>query len=149
VAESESMAQAGSARKRQSTDGVALAGGGASLAKRTQRRRHLEVMAQAATDERAMHYAVCRSLGHEWQHIGRVSDDVDERGRSFAARGGMVGFRSVCRHCGTERVKWVTRSGVLAPTTYRYPEKYQRRGDERLTQQEWRRTWVVTLIGES
>jgi hypothetical protein len=64
------------------------------------------------------------------------------------ARFGSVGYRSTCRHCGTERVKWITRTGMLAPSTYRYPDGYSRHGEARLSSQAWRRTWIVTLLGE-
>jgi hypothetical protein len=102
----------------------------------------------AATDQPALHFAVCRSLGHDWHHLGAVAESDGYSPPSLWGRAGGVGYRSVCRHCGTERIKWITRSGMLAPSTYRYPDGYSRHGEERLSTQAWRRTWIVTLLGE-
>lgn len=61
----------------------------------------------------------------------------------------VVGFRSICASCNTERIKWIGRSGSLGVTRYSYPDGYSRHGDESLSRETWRRTWIVTLLGDS
>ena len=95
--------------------------------------------------EQALRYAQCRSLGHEWKHRGFVGDN-DER-RPFGIQAGMVGYRSVCADCKMERIKWVTRSGYLGFTRYYPPPSYSLTGDSKLTNQQWRRTWLVHELG--
>jgi hypothetical protein len=83
-------------------------------------------------------------LGHEWHHVGRA--DVSD---APMGANGTIGYVSTCSHCGMRRVRWFTRSGMIghAPT-YTPPEGYARRGDEVLSLQEWRRTWLTGLLGE-
>lgn len=61
----------------------------------------------------------------------------------------MVGHRSICADCKTERIKWVTRSGFLGFTRYYHPEGYSLSGDDRLSNDQWRRTWLVHELGEN
>ena len=80
-------------------------------------------------------------LGHEWHHIGRA-----EESDITSARWGMIGWVSSCSHCGMRRVRWFTRSGLVASApTYTAPEGYSRHGDDRLTLQEWRGVWIQAL----
>ena len=92
-------------------------------------------------DERSVHYAPCRVLGHEWHHVGRADVSDAPYGNS-----GAIGWVSSCGHCGMRRVRWFTRSGMVAShPTYTAPEGYARHGDERLSLQEWRQTWFTGL----
>lgn len=95
-----------------------------------------------------LRWAQCRSLGHSWVHRGRLTDDDEPGFRApYGTEAGAVAFRSVCAFCGAERVKWMTRSGASYPGRYRYPEDYARHGDARLSNQEWRHEWVVSVLG--
>ena len=97
--------------------------------------------------QRELHFAECRSLGHEWrkqQPIG-VDDTSDTHRRPFGASTGMIGIPSNCQNCGTAKVRWITRSGESV-TRYEHPDGYSRHGDERLSAQEWRSTYVATLF---
>lgn len=98
-----------------------------------------------------LRFAECRSLGHQWHHAGRVSDS-DSDGTRLLNRPsyfGMIGFRSVCSGCGTERIKWVTRSGVLDKSPeYRYPDGYQTHGDDRQSLSEWRQEFIVYSLDD-
>lgn len=92
-------------------------------------------------------FASCRSMGHQWTHqkaIG-VDDTQDTHRRPFGASTGMVGLPSHCTMCGMGRVRWVTRSGEVI-TRYEPPEGYARHGEDRLTPQEWRSTYVADLF---
>jgi hypothetical protein len=61
----------------------------------------------------------------------------------------MVGFRSICSWCSTERIKWVTRSGVLDKSPeYRYPDGYQTHGDDRQSLSEWRQEFIITTLDD-
>ena len=91
-----------------------------------------------------MRFAQCRSLGHEWRHKGVVTDNSKA---PYGVEFGTVGLRSQCADCKTDRVKWVTRSG-LVHTRYEYPEGYSQHGEERLSPQEWRTTFVVRIYDE-
>ena len=86
-------------------------------------------------------------MGHTWRHrppIG-VDDQHDSYRRPFGASTGMVGFVSHCPTCGTDRVRWITRSGETI-VRYEHPDGYSRHGDERLTAGEWRRSYVSTVF---
>jgi hypothetical protein len=96
-------------------------------------------------------FAQCRSLGHEWKHAGRVSDDDPDGSRLLGRPStfGMIGFRSICSWCGAERIKWVTRSGHLDKSCeYRYPDGYQTHGDDRQSLSEWRQEFIVHSLDE-
>jgi len=96
-----------------------------------------------------LQYAQCRSLGHEWKHQGFVTDETDPGfRRPMGAEYGSVGYRSQCVYCLTQRIKWLGRRGSLGPTRYFHPDGYERRGEDKLTQEEWRGTWLVSLLGE-
>jgi hypothetical protein len=95
----------------------------------------------SSIDARSEHYAPCRVLGHEWHHIGRA-EEQDARSGHY----GSIGWVSSCSHCGMRRVRWFTRSGLVASApTYTPPEGYSRHGDERLSLQEWRGVWIQAL----
>lgn len=82
-------------------------------------------------------------MGHSWKHrapIG-IDDEIPGLRRPFGSSTGMVGFRSHCTCCTTDRIRWVTRSGEVI-TRYEHPEGYSRHGDDRLTSSEWRRSYV-------
>lgn len=86
-----------------------------------------------------LRFAQCRSLGHEWRHKGTVDGG--------ATQWGSIGLRSQCSDCKTERTKWVTRSGEVN-TRYEYPDGYSRHGEERISPQQWRSSFVLTLFDE-
>ena len=98
----------------------------------------------------AAKFAQCRSLGHEWKHKGKYgSDDPAPDGipRPFGWRTGCIGIRSQCVACKMDRMKWITRSGEVM-NRYVPPEGYSMHGDERLSPQSWRRTYVATIFEE-
>lgn len=91
-----------------------------------------------------LRFAQCRSLGHEWRHKGVVAENARAPlGISF----GTVGLRSQCADCKTDRIKWVTRSGEVI-TRYEYPDGYSLHGDDRLSPQQWRSSFVVRIFDE-
>ena len=97
-----------------------------------------------ATDEAARRFAVCRTLGHTWQHVGAA----DPTERKPLGQYNSIAYVSRCSHCGTTRTKWMSRYGNRGAVVYRYPEQYERRGEERLSLQAWRRTWIVGTFGD-
>jgi hypothetical protein len=102
-----------------------------------------------STNDHGLEWAQCRSMGHEWKHQGRITDETDPGHQPpVGMQYGSAGFRSVCTECGTERVRWISRSGLLGPMRYNHPDGYSRTGDAKLTGQEWRKTWLVKLLGE-
>lgn len=112
-------------------------------AKQTRRPTLAAVPAPQELADEVKHYAQCRSLGHEWQHKGVVTDKAAPIGLFGAA-----GFRSVCPGCGTERIKWLGRNGSLGTLTYNHPDDYTQTGEERLDRQGWRRALIVTVFGD-
>jgi hypothetical protein len=60
---------------------------------------------------------------------------------------GTVGLRSQCADCKTSRVKWVTRSGEVH-TRYEYPDGYSLHGDDRMSPQQWRSSFVTKVFDE-
>lgn len=94
-------------------------------------------------------FAECRSLGHEWRK-GRAigtDDEHDTFSRPYGASEGMIGIPSSCPNCGTQKVRWITRSGESL-TRYQHPDGYSRHGDERLSSQEWRKSYVTSMFAE-
>ena len=91
----------------------------------------------------------CHTMGHQWHHGGKIGiDDPSDFTRPYAGSNiSMIGFRSVCKNCGTERVAWVTRSGEKI-NRYKYRDGYTRRGPERVTHAEYRRTFAAFLFDE-
>lgn len=88
-------------------------------------------------------FATCRSMGHEWNH-GRPIGSDDPSGRfrvPFGGTTGMIGYPSTCNMCGTERMRWITRSGETT-VRYEHPDGYARHGEERLSPQQWREQFV-------
>jgi hypothetical protein len=101
-------------------------------------------------DKTAADYAECRSLGHSWKHRGRYgSDDPAPDGipRPFGWRTGCIGIASQCIVCKTRRVKWITRSGEVM-SRYDHPEGYSQHGEDKLTAQGWRRSYVSSIFEE-
>lgn len=98
-----------------------------------------------------LRFAACRSMGHEWHHESPIGSDdsntLNERGwrAPFGGSFGMVGFPSTCSGCGTERMRWISRSGESL-MRYQHPDGYERHGDERLTATEWRKTYVASVF---
>lgn len=100
-------------------------------------------------DKVELAFAECRSLGHEW-HKGKplgIDETHSKFRRPYGLNEGMVGIPSHCPNCGTEKVRWITRSGV-STTRYEYPDGYSRHGEERLSVQEWRHTYVETIFSQ-
>ena len=94
-------------------------------------------------DDDVRRWAQCRALGHSWVHKGPVDGEAQPPMGFFNA----VGVRSICAYCKTERIKWLGRYGSLGTTTYRnYPDGYSRHGDQRLSNSDWRHTWIVTAL---
>jgi hypothetical protein len=94
-----------------------------------------------------MHYTECRALGHAWQHHGMANEQETGFRRPYYIEGNSLAFVSSCANCGTTRTKYIGRSGTLFPAIYRYPDGYQRKGEEeRMSNLEWRRAWVVNAI---
>ncbi len=101
-----------------------------------------------AATGRPPEFAECRSMGHTWRHHKPIGiDDRTHHRRPFGMSTGMVGLPSRCSTCGTERVRWVTRSGEVV-TRYEHPDGYSRHGDERLTSAEWRRSYVGAIFAD-
>jgi len=97
-------------------------------------------------DRRERTYAECRSLGHEWRKEKPLGvDDLHALRRPFGFTTGSIGIPSTCQNCGTQKVRWMTRSGE-SQTRYEYPEGYSRHGDDRLTVSEWRHTYVESIF---
>lgn len=91
-------------------------------------------------------FAACRSLGHSWVHVGRA--EATDAAPSSAY--GSIGYVSTCSHCGTRRVRWFARSGMVAAhPSYTYPAGYETRGDDVLTLPEWRSAWLSGLLGDT
>ena len=94
-------------------------------------------------------FAQCRSNGHEWHHQPPVgSDDSLEHFRApFGGSTGMVGIPSTCLACGSERMRWLTRSGESL-MRYHHPDGYSQTGPDKLTPIQWRRTFVAHVFDE-
>lgn len=89
---------------------------------------------QLPTDDTSKRFAQCRSLGHEWRHGPReINWD------------GVPIFVSACADCATERRVYIPSSGANVRRVYKYPDGYQRRGEDRLTTTQWRRVLIVSL----
>jgi hypothetical protein len=59
-----------------------------------------------------------------------------------------IGYRSECSNCATTKIKWMSRHGYETITRYHHPDGYSRRGEEALTNEEWRQQWMVSLLGD-
>lgn len=93
-----------------------------------------------------LRFAACRSMGHEWHHQKPIGVDDESPFRApFGGTTGMVGIPSTCTQCGTERMRWVTRSGESL-MRYLHPDGYSTHGEERLTAMEWRKNYVATIF---
>lgn len=103
--------------------------------------RNAKATAESATDQLHAHYSECRALGHDWQHVG-----TPER-METAPAGGVYAWFSRCRHCGTERTKWFTRSGMSAGGRYRYADGYQSRGEGKLDRGDWGKLFIRSHLG--
>ena len=87
----------------------------------------------------------CHSLGHQWKHTGLIGTDDPDSRAPFGGSYGMVGYRSICSNCTSVRTKWITRSGEVV-NRYEYVDGYSRRGDDRLSPQQWRTSFAVSLF---
>lgn len=87
----------------------------------------------------------CHSLGHQWRHTGLIGTDDHDARAPFGGSYGMIGYRSICGNCTTVRTKWITRSGEVV-NRYEYVEGYSRRGDDRMSHQQWRQSLAVSLF---
>ena len=93
-------------------------------------------------------FAECRSLGHEWHKGSPIAIGEDAEGfRRPYGDANMVGIPSHCVNCGTDRMRWIGRSGE-AVTRYVYPDGYSRHGEEVLSAREWRQEYVATLFAD-
>lgn len=111
---------------------------------RQRRRRRSQItLAESPAAPLARRFGQCRSLGHSWSHLSERLDPEQS-----SSRWGSIGFRSQCDYCGTVRTKWMTRSGSLGGSTYEYPDGYSQHGEDRLPLEQWRQTWLVTLMGD-
>lgn len=101
--------------------------------------------------DHGLQWAQCRQsvLGHEWKHMGLVTDD-NEMGFRVPAPLAVdsIGYRSTCSYCTTTKVKWMARRGYMTVTRYYHPEGYSRRGEEALDAGEWRTLWIVNALGD-
>lgn len=116
----------------------------------TRRGRPRLQMVDTATRDQSLRFAECRSMGHSWRHRPPIGiDDPSPRHirRPFGLTVGMIGFLSHCNVCGTDRVRWITRSGEMI-VRYEHPDGYERHGDERLTHSEWRRSYVSSVFAD-
>jgi hypothetical protein len=105
-----------------------------------------EPKVRAATDDQARSFAHCRTFGHRWDDVGWA--DPLTTPPTGVARWHARGWVSRCSNCGTERTKWLTRYGTTTLNTYRHADGYLRHGEDKLSNPEWRRTWMVTMLGE-
>lgn len=94
-----------------------------------------------ATEQIHAHFSECRALGHDWHHIGTPDN------AGYAPTNGVYAWASRCRHCGTERVKWLTASGMAAGSRYRYPDEYQSRGEGKLERSDWGKLFIRSHLG--
>lgn len=96
-----------------------------------------------------LRFAECRSLGHEWRKgkVLGVDDTHDSFKRPFGAGTGMIGIPSACANCGTQKVRWITRSGE-STTRYEHPDGYSRHGDEVISVAQWRSDYVETIFAQ-
>jgi hypothetical protein len=89
---------------------------------------------QPTIDELTRRFAQCRSLGHEWRHAGREASPYS-----------VPVFLSICDECRTERRVSIPTTGANVQRRYRYPDGYQRKGEDRLSSVQWRRVLIVSL----
>jgi len=101
-----------------------------------------------------MRFAACRANGHEWHHHKPIGSDeatgMTEQPKTkfrapFGGSYGMVGIPSICTQCGSERMRWLTRSGESL-MRYNHPDGYEQRGDDRMLPIEWRKAYVATVF---
>ena len=105
-----------------------------------------------ATDH-GLQWAQCRqsALGHQWKHDNKPIDpDLNKHGyrAPFTMSDAVVGWRSSCTYCHTDKVKWIDRSSREVVTRYYHPDGYSRRGEESLDGAEWREVWLIQAIGD-
>lgn len=85
-------------------------------------------------------------MGHSWKHGPAIGSDTEHGWQvPFGGAYGMIGKPSACGNCGTERMRWISRSGE-SHIRYRHPDGYSRHGEERMSPQEWRREYVATIF---
>ena len=95
-----------------------------------------------------VNFIECHTMGHQWKHGKPIGiDDQGDFRRPFGSSTGMIGYKSSCGNCGSERIAWVTRSGEKI-NRYRYQENYSRTGNNRVSHAEYRRTFAAILFDE-
>lgn len=94
----------------------------------------------------AVRYAECHALGHTWKHYGAIDAENEGVHRPLGMDWNAVAYRSRCLNCKTHRVKWIGRWGARGQLVYEHPDGYLRKGDDKMTHEQWRHTWVVTSL---
>lgn len=82
-----------------------------------------ELAVEKAVGAMDLDYIVCRDLGHPWRkHNARWIDRDKCYEQTF-----------VCPRCGTERSRYLSRTGAILDSHYAYAEGYEVKGIGRLT----------------
>jgi len=94
-------------------------------------------------------YTECRALGHQWRHVRSIKAGMGDKNHRapMGIMFGSVGYVSVCRACGKDRVKWITRSGKT-DNRYTDPEGYRVDAEHAPTASQWRATYVASLFDD-
>lgn len=94
-------------------------------------------------------FTECHADGHQWKHQGRVGAPDYSAPEGF---GNAIGRLSVCTSCGSERVRWYTRSGDVV-NRYKYRDGYahKRSGVDDIapSRLEWRQQLVISLFDDA
>jgi hypothetical protein len=93
----------------------------------------------------------CHAEGHQWRHEGRIGGSDPGANPPFGAFD-AVGRVSVCTSCGSERVRWYTRSAE-AINRYKYADGYTHKklrddDDPAPTRFDWRKMMVRQLFDD-
>lgn len=98
------------------------------------------------SEQQRERFAECHADGHQWRHEGIVGapDWMPPLGMQSA-----IARHSICTSCGSERARWLTRSGEVL-NRYRHADGYLHKrsapDDFAPSRQEWRRQLAVTLF---
>ena len=103
--------------------------------------------------DHGLQWAQCRqaALGHQWKHDNKPIDpDLNKHGyrAPLTMTNAVIGWRSHCTYCNTDKVKWIDRSDHTIVTRYYHPDGYSRTGEEALDATEWREVWLVHAIAD-
>lgn len=103
----------------------------------------------AALNDMPVGFIECHTMGHQWHRVATIGADeqVDGIKRPYGRTGGMLGYHSQCTNCTTFRIAWITRSGDKI-NRYGYVDGYSRRGGDRVTHADYRRTYAAILFDE-